>query len=234
MNKISLKDVLRIAVGFGLILIAPEIINFFIRAICVLFKLEGALIFDIKDWYTVMAIAIPSALTFLVLRQSEQQQKENAKIQEKAEQLSEKMLQTELRAKVGYFLPKVDDKLSDGRWIPHSHDLRDSISFIHAGDDIVFLTEASYVFKGERSNLLEGQSICFIDKPSFNCYGVELEFSEEDLAMPQIDIDFEFTLRNSKGFCYKQIINLGFDNDNGIGIINRFNMNIQEVPVDAD
>lgn len=234
MNKITLKDVLLIAGCFGLVLIVPEIINLFIQVICVVFKFDETLLFDIKDWYNVMAIAIPSALTFLVLRQSELQQKENAKIQEKAEQISEKMLQTELRSKVGYFLPKVDDKLRDGRWIPHRHDLRDSISFVHAGDDIIFLTEASYIFKGVRNNLFEGQSICFIDKPSFNCYCVELELSEEDLNMPQIDIDFEFTLKNSKGFCFKQIINLGFGNDKGIGIINRFNMNIQEVSTDAD
>ena len=234
MNKITIKTVLLFLCIFLGLLLAPYIINSIIWIVCIAIKSQSIPSIKTSEWNSLMAIALPSALTYLVLRQSEQQQKENEHLQIRMERLNEKMLQTELKSRIGFFLPIVDDKRADGRWIPHRYDLADGIELNHAGDDIVFVTEASYIFHEKRKFIIQDESICFIDKPSFSCYCVGVDLSDEDLKLPQIDIDIELCLKNSKGFQYKQIINLGFENDNGLAIINRFNMNLVEVPIDAD
>lgn len=234
MRKISFGKILVCACTFGTFLIIPYILNAFVVALNREFNIVVPLYFNLDNWYDLMAIAFPSALTYFVLSQSEQQQKENVNLQARMEQLNKKMLDIELKSKIGYFLPNVDTKRRDGVWLPYKHLLKDGIDLVHAGDDIVFVIEASYMFHGQRRSVIKNKALCFIDKPSFNCYHFALDLTEEELRMFQIDIDIILVLKNSKGYQYRQIINLGFDNNNGEAIINRFNMIIQEVSSDAD
>lgn len=233
MKKLSIRKFLLFVSCFCVILLIPEIINSIIWIICMALRLSAIPYIRTDDWFTLMAIAFPSALTYLVIRQSEQQQEENERLQIRMERLNEKIFNTELKSKIGYFVPEVDKKDIHGRWVPYSHPLKKGIDLIHAGDDIVFVIEASYVFQGKRLYVKQNEPICFLNKLSFNCYCLECDFTDEDLDLPQIDLDIELVMKNSKGYQYKQIINLGFDNDHGIGIINRFNMSIQEVSTDA-
>ena len=41
-------------------------------------------------------------------------------------------------------------------------------------------------------------------------------------------------MKNTKGYQYSQMLDIGFANHNGIGEINKFNMVIQEMDTDAD
>lgn len=226
MKKADLKKFL-IIMGIFVLLFMPYLVNAILIAVQVYAHAQIISVLDLDLWYDILAIGFPCTLTYLVICQSEQQQKENA-------HLTQKMLNTELKSKIGYFVPEVDKKDIHGKWIPHRHSLKEGIGLIHAGDDIIFIIEASYAFHGRRIYVPQNEPVCFLNKTSFNRYCLECNFTDEDLNLPQIDLDIELVMKNSKGYQYSQIINLGFDNDHGIGIINRFNMNIQEVSADAD
>ena len=193
---------------------------------------------DLGYWYDIAAIAFPRGLTYLVLRQSEQQQKENRDLQKRMEHLNERMLNSELKAHLGYFLPEIDEDGVGRKSIPVKHNLRNGIELVHSGDDIVFIMQSSCFHGGKVDASPQSESVCFLDRPSLRKFCVDCSFDESELTAPQVDVVIELILRNSKGYQYKQTIYLGFEKTNNDEdtrwIIDQFNMHIEEVPADAD
>lgn len=234
LKKTDYKKVLIPVCIFGIFLFFPYFLNIIVTLIESKMGAQHITGLDFDLWYDVLAIAFPSALTYLVLQQSEQQQEENKRMQEKLERLNEKMFETELKSKIGFFLPQLDEEISGNKKRIYKHDLRKHISLIHSGDDIVFVDEACYIVNYKKTYGFVHEPMCFIDKAGFNKLYVEIDFDDDTLKQSEVELKIELRLKNSKGYRYMQKISLGFSNDNGIGRVDKFNMSIEEVEPHAD
>lgn len=234
MKSTGLRRVIFPIIIFTVVLLLPLIIN----AVLILAQskngVEEIYTLNLEFWYDIVAIAVPSFLTLLVLLQSEKQQQVNEEMQKRMEQINERMLNSELRAHLGYFLPEIDETSAGRRNIPVRHNLHENINLIHAGDDIVFVMKSTCFHGGKAYVSPQREPVCFLNQPSLRKFLVECSFDELELKAPQVDVVIELVLQNSKGYQYKQTIDLGFENDNEAWIINRFNMRIEEAPADAD
>ena len=234
----GLKKVAIPILVFVIVLLLPLIVN----AILIYAQSKNGVkeihTLNLEFWYDIVAIAIPSFLTLLVLLQSEEQQQVNEKIQKRMERINERMLNSELKAHLGYFLPEIDEAGIGGKIIPVRHNLHNRIDLIHSGDDIVFVMKSTCFHGGKAYVSPQSEPVCFLNQPSFRRFLVDCCFDESELKAPRTDVVIELILQNSKGYQYKQSIDLGFENLNNNEdkqwIINRFNMRIEEVPADAD
>lgn len=111
MKRVRFSNIL-VAVGvFAILLIAPYLLNTLIDGVYREYGYQIPLYFNLDTWYDIMSIAFPAALTYIVIRQSERQQKDNMEMQKSLERINEKMLDLEKKSKIGYFVPHV--KLKD-------------------------------------------------------------------------------------------------------------------------
>ena len=140
MKHQGLKKVAIPILVFVIVLLLPLIIN----AILIYAQSKNGVkeihTLNLEFWYDVVAIAIPSFLTLLVLLQSEEQQQVNEKIQKRMERINERMLNSELKAHLGYFLPEIDEAGIGGKIIPVRHNLHNRIDLIHS-DGLLALLE---------------------------------------------------------------------------------------------
>lgn len=95
----------------AMIVVFPFVINFVIEFISTCFKFEIDWRIEWHEWCDFIAVALPSALTYAVIQQSERHEKDNTKTQEKLETINRKMLVMEQQSKMGYFIPYI--KLKD-------------------------------------------------------------------------------------------------------------------------
>ena len=77
MKKTGLGKIVIIVCVFSFLLFMPYLINVVLIAVQVNMKAQTVVVLDLDLWYDILAIGCPCALTYLVLYQSEQQQKEN-------------------------------------------------------------------------------------------------------------------------------------------------------------
>lgn len=234
MTHIGAKKVIIPVCAFLIVLFLPQLINAILIYVQAKNGTNTIYTLDLEYWYDIAAIAFPCGLTYMVLRQSEQQQKENRDLQERMEHLNERMLNSELKTHIGYFLPEINETIAGRRNIPVRHNLHNGIGLIHAGDDIVFVMRSVCYHGGKEDASSQGEPVCYLNQPSLRKYCVDCVFDESELKAPQVDVVIELFLQNSKGYQYKQTIDFGFENDNEAWTINRFNMRIEEAPADAD
>lgn len=133
MTHIGAKKVIIPICVFLVVLLLPQLINAVLIYAQTKNGTDVIYTLDLGYWYDIAAIAFPCGLTYLVLRQSEQQQKENRDLQKRMEHLNERMLNSELKAHLGYFLPEIDEDGVGRKSIPVKHNLRNGIELVHSG-----------------------------------------------------------------------------------------------------
>ena len=237
MKRISFSSIL-VTIGlFGVLLFLPYIFDVIIDGLSRMYDIQIPFYFNLDNWYDVMSIALPAALTYLVIRQSEQQQRENDKAQQRMEHLNARMLDIELKSKMGYLLPyfKLKDAgLSEDSRRTYPHYLKEHLKLVNAGDDDLFITSVEMVANNTHSQIPCNTALYVSKKPPFNEFCIEWNLDDKTFASPQIDVKLDIEMKNTKGYKYRQILYIGFENNNGTGTINRFNMDIQEATAHAD
>ena len=106
--------------------------------------------------------------------------------------------------------------------------------FLNASDDDVFVSSIKVINGDNTHNNCADKNLYFSKKPPYNVLLIDLKLSEEQLLEKQIGVRIEIRMKNTKGYQYSQMLDIGFANHNGIGEINKFNMVIQEMDTDAD
>lgn len=232
MKRIKLGDILATIGIFATLLIIPYILDTLIDGVYRTYGFQIPLYFNLETWSDIMAIAFPSALTYVVIRQSEIQQRNNAEMQKSLERINEKMLNIEQKTKKGYFIPYVKLKEAGIDGFNNSyypHDLRKYITLSNVGNDDVFIIEADSVINGKKHDIPLSEDLFVPKSAPLKELLLDCALSDEDLLVSHIDVVIRLTLRNMVGYEYVQVLNIGFTNHEGKGEVNSFNMSIQEV-----
>lgn len=237
MKRVRFSNIL-VAVGvFAILLIAPYLLNTLIDGVYREYGYQIPLYFNLDTWYDIMSIAFPAALTYIVIRQSERQQKDNMEMQKSLERINEKMLDLEKKSKIGYFVPHVKLKDAGIDGFEHSyynHDLKKYITLANVGTDDVFVIKASGSINGRIYNVPCEKGLFVPNNSLLKELNFDCSLHEEGLSLPHIDLEINLTLRNMIGYEYVQMLFIGFKNNNGRGTVDSFNMSIQEVSDHAD
>lgn len=232
MKRISLKSIVIWLLCFVTLAAFPYLCNTIIDAVNQYSRINIPFCVDTNLYFDFAAIAISSTLTYLVIRQSSQQQTENYDVQSKMEKISARMLELELRDGIGYLRPyfSLKDAGTEGSHRqPYPYKLNQYIVLVNSGDADLFIISTKFEVNG-KPYVLPSASPLFISKQSpFNEFCLQTTCLSDDLDDSQIDMTIEFSLKNLKGFQYKQILFIGFKNHERIGHLNKFNCEIQEM-----
>lgn len=232
MKKINLRKILVFVGIIGSIIQAPQIFNSIVKAFSRAFNICIPLRIDLNNWYNIMAIAFPSALTYTVIKQSEQQQKENINLQNRMEKVNKKMLELELKSEIGYLRPyfSLKDAGTEGNnRQPYPYKLNKYIKLVNSGEHDFFIISVNFVVNGSQ-HIVPCNIPLFISKQSpYNEFVIETDCLSDELSCAQIDMEIELVLKTITGFQYKQLLFLGFENTNNVGIVNKFNFEILEM-----
>lgn len=235
MKKLGLGKALGCFAGFGVLMLIPLFFNLSIEFINNRFHTTFALEIQWDKWCDFIAVVLPSALTYIVIKQSEQQQKENMEAQDRLDKINKRMFEMELKSSLGYFIPPFSRNIAgEERRIPYSHDLKGYIELENNGDDDVFVSSIKVTNGDKEHNEYANQCLYFSRKPPYNTLLIDLRLNEKQLSEKQIDVKIEINMKNTKGYQYTQTLYIGFTNTNGKGEISKFNMEIQEMDTDAD
>lgn len=235
MKKIGLGKVLGCFAAFGVLMLIPFLFNLSIELINNRFNTTFTLEIQWDKWCDFIAVVLPSALTYIVIKQSEQQQKENMEAQDRLDKINKRMFEMELKSSLGYFIPPfTQDIVVEGRKLPYVYDLNDYIRLDNNGDDDVFVSSIKVTNGDKEHNEYANQCLYFSKKPPYNILLIDLRLNEKQLSEKQIDVKIEINMKNTKGYQYTQTLYIDFTNTNGKGEISKFNMEIQEMDTDAD
>lgn len=237
MKRVQFSNILVTISVFATILITPYLLNTLICAVHQICGYQIPLYFNMDTWYDIMSIAVPTALTYIVIRQSEQQQNDNLEIQDRLERINEKTLNLEQKARLGYFVPYVklkDAGVTEFDRSNYTHNLEKYITLANIGTDDVFVLRAQGAING-RTYPIPLEIGLFVSKtPPFKEVNIDCQLSNEERKLPHIDVEISLILRNMAGYKYMQTLYIGFKNQDGKGAVESFNMSIQEVPNHAD
>ncbi len=238
MKKFYLLSILKCLFTVCLFIVAiPFLLNFFVSFLNAHTHIRCEWKISWSDWCDIVAVVIPSVLTWVVIKQSEEQQRVNEKNQDRMEHINQRMLDLERRAHFGYLIPELNDsriKKELGRTVRYHHDLRSFVSLTNIGDDDIFILFSEIRVNGGRIQNPVKIPLYIAKQPPFNIFNVNLQLDDYDLAKNQIDVEIEIHMKNTKGYVYSQILFIGFENENGDGIINKFNISIEELDDNAN
>lgn len=236
MKKFGVGSVIMwFAIICAIIIAIPTVINISCEMLNTYTTLQFEWRLEWSTWCDIIAVAIPSALTCFVIKQSEVQQKASDKNQERMERINQRMLQLELKSRIGYMVPELYNQIGtdNTRTVLYKHNLKRSICLKNIGDDDVFVISAT-VRANEREHFDSTNRPLYVSKHAlYNDFCIDLQLSELELKQNQVDAEIELNLRNTKGYTYKQVLYIGFENQDGVGIINKFNTEIKEIEENA-
>ncbi len=231
MRKVTFKNIVVCVLLYIVLAIFPQLCNLAIETMNQCLNWNILFRIDSDGWFNFISIAVPSTLTYFVIKQSDAQQEENNYMQNRMEKISARMLELELRDKIGYLRPYFslkDAGVGDSHRQPYPYRLSKYITLVNSGDADLFIISISLVANG-KPHIIPCDTPLFVSKQSpFNEFCLETKNLLGELSGTQIDMTIEFVLRNIKGFQYKQILFLGFENREEIGQLNKFNVEIQE------
>ena len=189
---------------------------------------------DVKDWNSAVPPIISALMSLLVIFQAEKQRETSEKAQERMERINEKMLDTERRGKIGYFVPIVNESLPTGKEIRVRHPLKQYIYLRCLGGNGVFASQNSLSVCGIEKEIPQHEPLWFSSDDSFNEMNFECFLTDEELNYPELNIFISFSLTNILGYKYKQELEIGFENKSGYGTVSSFNMRLLEAEQNAD
>ncbi len=226
-----------LAVGVCVLFLLPDGINFSIDVLNDIGKIDTKYRLEEEAWRDAIAVMIPTVLSFFVFKQSEIQQMENDKTQNRLEGMNKKLLENELKSNLGYFVPvlykKEEKNWGNDRKIDFHHPLEKYILLRNQGNDLVFVYHEEILVDDKVIISRELDDICFLNYSELSEAKLELSLSENILQREQMDVVITLSMRNSRGYAYKQRLLIGFKCKNGYGLVNKFNMIFQEESANA-
>lgn len=189
---------------------------------------------DVKGWYSAVPPIISAFMSWLVIFQAEKQRETSEKAQERMERINERMLDVERKEKLGYMVPKVHSTMSDGRKLTQSHPLEKYIYLENAGNDGVFVSTVEISVCGAKKSFPQNEPLWVSVEDPFDVIDFECFLTDEDLNKPELNISILLLLANTMGYKYMQKLEIGFENNDGLGTVNSFNMKLLEAENNAD
>jgi len=145
---------------------------------------------------------------------------------DKANELSSKLMNLELKSKIGYFLPQ--DKMSAGDIvIPYPYDLSKTLPLNNCGDDFANLLKTKFKINHLRSVICDTQFFA-PEKGEFTRLDLDLGLTNAELACQNIDVEVALVMENSRGYRYRQTLCLAFSKNNGGYLLSKFNTSIED------
>lgn len=237
MKRLGIGNILKWFLVICAIIVAiPHVINLACEMLNTYTKLNFDWRVEWSSWSDLIAVAIPSALTCFVIKQSEEQQKANDGSQERMERINKRMLDLEAKSSFLYFIPKINDdriKKEIGRIVPYRYDLREPLRLQSVGDDIAFVISETIRFNGCENDIVAKKPLFIAKEEPLGLLYVDLGLGNEQLVAPQIDLEIEIEMKNIKKYHYCQILYIGFEKDDEKWVINKFNMEIKEIEENA-
>ena len=189
---------------------------------------------DVKDWNSSVPPIISALMSLLVIVQAEKQRETSEKAQERMERINERMLDVERKEKLGYMVPKVHSTMSDGSKLTQSHPLEKYIYLENAGNDGVFVSTVEISVCGAKKSFPKTEPLWVSVNDPFDVIDFECFLTAEDLNKPELNISVILLLANTMGYKYIQKLEIGFENNDGLGTVNSFNMKLLEAENNAD
>ncbi len=226
---------LGIAACIALLFILPYGINYVLNCIDPTISATVRYRIDVEGWHNAIAIIIPTVLSYFVYKQSEIQQAANESTQKRLERMNRRLLDNELKAHRGYFIPETYAFLGEGKnRIEYPHQLDKYISLANEGNDLVFVSHVDVVANSIPTFSGDMKPVCFWADSPHKVFSLEPHLTEELLKASQIDFVITLHLKNSRGFSYIEVLEAGFSWDGKSGRVNALNMEFQEDPNYAD
>lgn len=129
---------------------------------------------------------------------------------ERANEVSIRLMELEKKSKRGYFVPEHNIK-TDGvsRPIARTHYIeKPEISLICCGEDNVYVSKSVYILNGKS---VEDDSGIFVTTDGdFKKIFVPIELNNEERILDELKIDIVFYIENSRAYRYTQTLYLTF------------------------
>lgn len=215
---------------FILFLLTPQIINSILDYIGSNYLIFIPFRMDTKNWYQIMAIAFPCALSYIVIKQSEIQQKENELAQKRLEEMNQQLLDLQLKSNLGYLLPNYNSEKNNHPYdnqIMYTEGKGTFIKLINAGDDDIFVLAFKETINGVVTSDTLSKPLYLSKSAAFNNMLFECHLTEENHEEKFLDIVIEIEIKNMRGYRYRQILYMGFENKNSLYSMEKFNMEIR-------
>lgn len=179
---------------------------------------------NISAWNDTVSVLAPMILSAVVILQSENHQDD-------LKSINDRMLNLEEKSKLGYFLPYVSIKETGIEGCDHSnysHSIDKQVDIYNGGTDNVFIVSAFGKANGRKFDIPINEKLFVPNDGPFRKIHLECFLTKEELALDNIELEFDLLLQNMLGYKYHQILRLNFEIINDYGIVKGFNMNIKD------
>lgn len=179
---------------------------------------------NISAWNDTVSVLAPMILSAVVILQSENHQDD-------LKSINDRMLNLEEKSKLGYFLPYVSIKETGIEGCDHSnysHSIDKQVDIYNGGTDNVFIVSAFGKANGRKFDIPINEKLFVPNDGPLRKIHLECFLTKEELALDNIELEFDLLLQNMLGYKYHQILRLNFEIINDYGIVKGFNMNIKD------
>ena len=179
---------------------------------------------NISAWNDTVSVLAPMILSTVVILQSKNHQDD-------LKSINDRMLNLEEKSKLGYFLPYVFLKDAGIEGCDHSnysHSIDKQVDIYNGGTDNVFIVSAFGKANGRKFEIPINEKLFVPNDGPFRKIHLECFLTKEELALDNIEVEFDLLLQNMLGYKYHQILRLNFEIINDYGIVKGFNMNIKD------
>lgn len=219
-----------ILIIFIFILILPYFYNFIVLFVVKKCENINISLINTSKWIDIMSVLAPMILSAVVILQSENHQDD-------LKSINDRMLNLEEKSKLGYFLPYVSIKETGIEGCDHSnysHSIDKQVDIYNGGTDNVFIVSAFGKANGRKFDIPINEKLFVPNEGPFRKIHLECFLTKEELALDNIELEFDLLLQNMLGYKYHQILKLNFEIIDACGIVKGFNMNIKDSKKDAD
>lgn len=218
------KATLIILAIFIILLFFPHLYNSVVPFIAKNCENINCSLINISAWNDTVSVLAPMILSAVVILQSENHQDD-------LKSINDRMLNLEEKSKLGYFLPYVSIKKTGIEGYDHSnysHSIDKQVDIYNGGTDNVFIVSAFGKANGRKFDIPINEKLFVPNDGPLRKIHLECFLTKEELALDNIELEFDLLLQNMLGYKYHQILRLNFEIINDYGIVKGFNMNIKD------
>lgn len=228
--KNSVKKATFIILAISIILLFfPHLYNCVVPFIAKKCENINCSLINTSAWNGTVSVLMPMLLSVIVILQSENHQDD-------LKSINDRMLNLEEKSKLGYFLPYVSKKtgIEGCDHSNYSHSIDKQVDIYNGGTDNVFIVSAFGKANGRKFDIPINEKLFVPNDGPLRKIHLECFLTKEELALDNIELEFDLLLQNMLGYKYHQILKLNFEIIGACGIVKGFNMNIKDSKKDAD
>lgn len=222
-NSVKKETFIILAISI-ILLFFPHLYNCVVTFIAKKCENINCLLINTSAWNETVSILVPMILSAVVILQSENHQDD-------LKSINDRMLNLEEKSKLGYFLPYVslkDDGIEEYNHSNYPHQIDECVDIYNGGTDNVFIVSAFGKANGRKFDIPINEKLFVPNDGPLRKIHLECFLTNEELALDNIELEFDLLLQNMLGYKYHQILKLNFEIIDACGIVKGFNMNIKD------